>query len=304
MNALGDTVTRLLRGAHESVRIVAPFIGVGALERLFGAIREDVRVAVATRWHPSEIIAGVSDLEVYDLVQHRNAELFLRQDLHAKFFAADDEYLVGSANVTGSGLGWNKPANLELLVNVHQTDEMVQFEGALFAGSVLATAGHLDLLRRIVELECSQRTAAKGVDICDTSTPTLLPSNWIPRTMNPEELFSVYLGEESSVSQTALKAMRAELTELGIPSGLDKDEFHAWIAAIISLTPLVSSVVTRIDSDSEITEKVLNDLLIELDISVPGHDVLRALERWLTCFFETRYETVQDSIKLVRARTI
>jgi len=51
----------------------------------------------------------------------KEPELYIRQDLHAKFFAADDRCLVGSANVTSAALGWREPANLELLIPVKRT---------------------------------------------------------------------------------------------------------------------------------------------------------------------------------------
>ena len=75
-----------------------------------------------TRWRLADLLAGVADLGVYDAAVAKGAHLYLRYDLHAKLFVADDRCLVGSANVTDTALGWRSPENLELLVTVLRSE--------------------------------------------------------------------------------------------------------------------------------------------------------------------------------------
>ena len=115
MTKPGDDLTSLLSSAERSALIVAPFIRTAALSRLLDSIPDVVETSVATRWRPADILAGASDLGVFDLTEDRSVPLLLRHDLHAKLFAADDRCLVGLANVTAAALGWRTPSNLELL---------------------------------------------------------------------------------------------------------------------------------------------------------------------------------------------
>ena len=70
--------------------LVAPFIKVGAFQRLLASIADEVSIHCITRWRPEEIAAGVSDLEIWPILRDRpHSRLWLRPDLHAKFYRAD-----------------------------------------------------------------------------------------------------------------------------------------------------------------------------------------------------------------------
>src|SRR3546814_15701150 len=87
------------------------------MARLLGAIPDDIAVTCVTRWRPDEIAAGVSDLEVFDLIRARaSGTLLLQPHLHAKLYRTGDRRLLGSANISGRALGWHEPANLEILL--------------------------------------------------------------------------------------------------------------------------------------------------------------------------------------------
>ncbi len=230
----------------------------------------------------------------------------MRYDLHAKFFAADNMCLIGSANVTFTALGWRTPANLELLTPVARTaDHIVEFEEALLSGSVLATAEQRDRLEELLERLWGLPDVIPS-EIDDETTMGLLPPDWVPRTRNPEELYSVYCGN-CDVSRSALQTMQEELKQIGTVPGMNDEEFQAWVAATINQTPLVSRVIQCINKDGQVTENTLNDLLAEIgvdDDECRPRDVLEILELWLTHFLPTQYETVQDSIKLIKAKKL
>ena len=83
---------------------------------------------IITRWRAKEIAAGVSDLDVLQVAHDRpNTELALLDDLHAKLYLADEQCLVGSANLTGSALGWSNRSNIEILIPARQIDAEVAF---------------------------------------------------------------------------------------------------------------------------------------------------------------------------------
>lgn len=304
----GDDVLELLSGARRDVLVVAPFIRARALERLLDSVSPDATITVVTRWRPADLLAGASDLDVFDLVQSRSARLLLRHDLHAKLFAADNKCLVGSANVTDTALGWRMPANLELLIPIARTaPSIVRFEEELLAGAVPATAQDMQWLRDLVNRLASQASIVIAEVADDQTTPGLFAPDWVPRTMNPEELYLVYAGDGSRVSRRALQAMRDEIAQLGVVPGMSEGDFRAWVATSITQTPLVRGVTERIEEQGAMTEPALEQLLASLgvaDTDYPAHQGLVAIQRWLDYFLPARYQTTQDSIKIIKATNL
>ena len=72
MDSPGKKLIELCRGTSKEVMLVAPFIKIAALSKLLQSLpNELISVRCVTRWHPEEILAGVSDLEVFDLFEGR-----------------------------------------------------------------------------------------------------------------------------------------------------------------------------------------------------------------------------------------
>ena len=306
MTALGDDIISLLGAAKKKALIVAPFVRSEALSRLLNCIQDGTDTTVVTRWRPADLFSGASDLGVFDLTESRSIPLYLRQDLHAKYFAADAKCLIGSANVTLTALGWRTPANLELLTAATRSDShIVEFERELLSGAVRATVEQRDRLAQLLEL--SQRAPIVMAEIADLEKSAgLLPPSWVPRVRNPEELFSVYCGN-ADVSRSALPTMQSELEQIVTVRGLDEEGFRAWVAATISQTPLIDRVVQHIEREGDVTEHWLGSLLGEVGVDPEEfgpRDVLEILERWLTYFLSGKYETARDSIKLIKAKNL
>src|SRR5258706_3983855 len=138
MQLPGDQLETLCKGAQRELLLVAPFVKAGTINRLFASVQDHVAVKCITRWRPDEILAGVSDIEIWGLLKSRPlSTLLLRTDLHAKFYRADENCLVGSANLTATALGWSRQPNLELLLTVsHDQPEIRAFENILLSGCV------------------------------------------------------------------------------------------------------------------------------------------------------------------------
>lgn len=296
----------MLGGASRRVVVVAPFIRSVALDRLLSDVSPDVEATIVTRWRLADLVAGASDLAVFDVARQREAGLYLRQDLHAKFFAADDRCLVGSANVTAAALGWREPANLELLIPVKRTvAEVVAFEAEVLRGAVPASRALHDCLARLLESDSLRRVEGTEA-VQSTGDVEALAPDWIPSARNPEELYAAYSGE-SDVSRVAREAMGQELKTIGVPPGLSREEFRTWVGASLSGSVLVGSVLRRIDEVGQMTEADLAEVMGGMGANAEEREpreVLEVLERWLTCFLPTEYETARDSVKLVRSRRL
>ena len=305
MSVPGKDVISLVASAQHNVLIVAPFMRSGALSRLLDHISPDAKATIVTRWRPADLVAGASDLGVFDLAKSNGVPLYLRHDLHAKFFAGDDKCLIGSANVTDTALGWRTPANLELLTLVDRTQSHIaEFETKLLAGAVRATVLLRDHIRELMGK--LQEIPLMPIRDADELAGSQLPPSWIPLTRNPEDLYSVYQ-KNLDFSRSILATMQRELREIGVISGLDQVSFKAWVATSIGQTPIVCRVIERIENEGQVTEDNLRDLLAELGVETEKYraqEVLETLKRWLTYFLPTQYETARDSIKLIKAKSL
>lgn len=309
MKRPGDAVVALLGAAETECLIVAPFIRSQALQAVLEAVPGGVEVAIVTRWRPADLLAGASDLEVFDIAGAKDIPLYLRYDLHAKMFAADRTCLIGSANVTDTALGWRDPANLELLTMANRDEpEIVAFEEELFRLAVRATSEQRDFMQRLVADLADVVQQLPDAEIATEDLAAELTSgDWIPRSKNPEDLYAVYRGETDAVGRARLPSMEAELLQMGLPPALPEPHFNSWVRAAISQTPLVAEVLRVIDENGAIDESEVGAILEALGSAPQSEapaEILQVLRRWFNHFMADHFETKQDSIRLVRTRSI
>ena len=291
LRGIGATLGLLCSESQHELLLVAPFIKAPILGRLLSDKNEGVNLSVVTRWRPHEISVGVSDLEVFNVVQANQGRLFLRQDLHAKYYRGDDRILIGSANVTGAALGWSDTSNLELLVLVASTeDEVSDFERSLWPGTVLVDESIHDMMRTAVE-RCvvAQVLEAEPVwdDVSDVVTEL---EDWVPVLRNPSDLYSAYSENcKADLASTALAAARCDLAILQPPAGLSEDAFHKVIAAMLVTLPVIQLVDQCVATPQRFGH-VRDVLKAHLGLS---HNEASAgwqtLIRWLRYFLPDRY---------------
>lgn len=97
--------------------IICPFISLNGIKTVFNAVQDlkNKNIVVVSRWRKLDIISGVSDLRVYPFLKKKQIKLFHHDRIHLKILLKDKKYcFFGSANLTETGLGIAKNANIEL----------------------------------------------------------------------------------------------------------------------------------------------------------------------------------------------
>ena len=61
--------------------IVVPFITISALSFLLKNIKTDIKIIIVTRWRLMDLIMGVSDLKIYDLMKKFNATIYINVNI-------------------------------------------------------------------------------------------------------------------------------------------------------------------------------------------------------------------------------
>lgn len=307
----GEQLERLCGEGRQAILLVAPFIKVAALDRLLSHIHPDVNLTCVTRWRPEEIAAGVSDLEVWPLLQARpRSSLWLSSALHAKYYRADTRCLVGSANLTGAALGWSAQSNLELLVDLPaNVTPCVDFERELWLSAVAVDD---DMHTLMVDAVAGIRPDLPPLIIAEAREPYLVnpphpkarPGAWTPTLRHPEDLFLAYSGRGDELSTVSADNARADLRALNVAPGLSKNAFTRSVGVLLLQQP----VVRHIDGFLARPRRfgAVRDELARLPCAAaPGFDATLAwqtLMRWLLHFLPGRYARLPSRHSEVVAR--
>ncbi len=301
---LGTHLEKLCTHAQEEVLLAAPYVKAKTLKVLLGAIPTHVPLRCITRWKPEEIMAGVSDLEIWTLIKERpHSSLWLRPDLHAKYYRADEQCLVGSANLTAKALGWSSSPNLELLVPLPAREPHLEvFEAELLRGCIQVNEGLYQQILKTVQL--LEKESFQGnilaVDYLgevsdllteEPSLESISPESWLPTLRNPEELYLAYSGQWDRLTTVARETATEDLRYLSIVPNLPQKAFKAYIGTILLQQPLIRKVDTFVETSQRFG--AVRDFLAALPCAThPDFHASRAwqtLMRWLLYFLPDRY---------------
>ncbi|MCS4159420.1 phospholipase D family protein [Salinibacter ruber] len=174
-------------------------------------------VRVVTWWKTREIAAGVSDLEVWRVLQERgNSTLELLPSLHAKCYQFDEICLSGSANLTGAAIGWSESSNLEFLTRF-PAERAFGFEDELVDCQVVSEDTHQRYRRKVQKYgdtesgealvtETDPVVVEEVTHAREDQTQTGAESEttwWIPELKEPNQLYQVYVGDSGNVPPEA-----------------------------------------------------------------------------------------------------
>lgn len=299
MNRPGDQLETLARLAKKDLLLVAPFVKLTALQQILSHASPDVSIRIVTRWRVDEIAAGVSDLEIWELVSSRpKTFLWLRSDLHAKYYCADnDQALIGSANLTNAALGWSRQSNLELLI---ESPDLMEFEEELFRGTAQVDESIYQHIKQITD-------AMPKIQFVVPSTTTLSPNDtvdelngvsiesWLPSLRHPEKLYVAYQGRADQLGIGSRIAAESDLQTLNVPPNLDKTLFEKYVGVQLLQMPIVREVDDFVGEPQRFG--AVRDYLRSLPCA--KHDGFDAdiawqtLIRWMQYFIPTRYRATK-----------
>jgi hypothetical protein len=304
-----EAVLDLMRSASGNVIVAAPYIKSQTLRTLLAALPAAIsELTCVTRWLPQDIASGVCDIEIFeDVKTHRTGRLLVHPHLHAKYYRAGDKCLVGSANLTGRGLGWITPANVELLVHLPSDfSGLPEWEKALLESSVSVTEELRDQILREAERLKAAGPLPRPPEVDQGSEEETAPSVWIPGCPVPERLWTVYTGGgEDTMVSSAWAAAQHDLAALSPPNGLSQPLFIAYIAGILRQMPLMAEI-DRL-AVAGVTDSQANEFLSATLGAEPPYPVgqsWRVLKAWLIHFFPETYRLETGQEVLVKGRKL
>ena len=296
MYSPGATLIELCKAAQSKVVLVAPFIKASVMNAVLKEIPEEVvSIECVTRWRPEEVLVGVSDLEILDIItQRKEAKLLIQPLLHAKYFRVDSNCLVGSANLTRRALGWSTQNNMELVVNLpFDMPPLEEFERTLLSTATPATQA----LKEEIEIA----TATMKKDGLKYITDELyaeeelipnVPHYWLPMCKRPEVLHQIYSGRNTDqIVDWTLETGRKDIYALRIPTGLSETTFNQYVAALMHQSPVLRELnaeARKLITPAE-GKKFITTYISEDHSSYSATDQWDILCAWLLFFLKKEY---------------
>ena len=287
----GVQLIHAAKQARESAWIVSPFIKSSALRRVMDVLDASVPLTVVTRWRLDELAVGVSDLSVFDDCGSRpNCRLLLCNDLHAKYFRMDQVAFIGSANLTGAGMGWVPRSNIEILEPVDASARWFSFETDLLASSFMATVELRDAIAAAL-LETPKPLSSLSIDATAPNDSSRISCAWVPLCRDPSALKFVYFGDTSNLVSTLVSAAKSDLADLGMPPGVKPTGFDHYVRCAMlqeQLLRTIDKLITDTPRFGELRIRLSNSELLQENSRDPT-DALQCIMRWLMHFFPDRY---------------
>ena len=138
-NEIMDSVVKELHKATNSVQIITAYCKEKTFRYLDSEINTEVHEKrLLVRFRLDDILKGSTDFEILRYGIEHGWKVYLRFDLHAKTYIVDNKRcLVGSANVTNSGLNIGESGNVEMAAFVDVEPQDIEKIGNLFNDAIL-----------------------------------------------------------------------------------------------------------------------------------------------------------------------
>ncbi|AUC62562.1 hypothetical protein AA637_16090 (plasmid) [Cyanobacterium sp. HL-69] len=292
----GRQLKNLCKTAENEIILVAPFIKKSIFKELLELTNPEIEITCVTRWRIEEILTGVSDIEIWETIKSfPQASLWLKNNLHAKYYRVDKQCLIGSANLTANALNWSKTPNFELMISVDSdNNELKYFEHQLFDNCIKVDQVLFNLYQSTLAKQKEAiplKIDTDNIYELDNYHNSEIDIMWLPSLRNPEDLYLAYKNKFSQLTKVSWENAIKDLSIFKLPQNLDKQIFNNYIG----LQLLEKTLIQKIDNFVIIprrfgevcdylhqqTEGYINNIKIK--------EQWQTLMRWLLYFLPSRY---------------
>jgi hypothetical protein len=271
--------------------IVAPFVKLEALKLLFESARPQAGLKLVCRWLPNDLVAGVSDLDVFGYVVERGGQLYVNPRIHLKVYAFESNAAIStSGNLTLAGLGYAGTAitNVEVgtAVKLQAADWVNLYK--VVNGSRLMTAELYARFAEYLRAKSPLPTLAAAPDLL--GPPKTYTISSLPALDTPEELQRFYFEEINDLTPDLLRRAYHDLATFDIPAGLSRELFPRKLGDAFRANPFVSDLIEHMRATRSMHFGGVNSWIHERceDVPVPYKweikSTTHSLYNWLARF--------------------
>ena len=152
----------LIKNSTSAIDICSAYLRSEALEQLLDGYQCASGSRILVRWQRSDLEFGASDFQAYEVALLRGFNFYMKLDFHGKLVSVPASgIIIGSSNVTLSGLGLAERFNSEVCTLVNCTDENQKFVESLFIG---ATKVDRSLLNQMCSITSCKKAQSPTTD--------------------------------------------------------------------------------------------------------------------------------------------
>lgn len=273
--------------------VISPFIKLDALRELIDECSDTTELQVVVRWQPSDLVAGVSDVEIYPYLKEKEIALFRHTSIHLKLLVYNRSLAFHtSGNVTRKGLGLAPRNNVEIGCPV--TLERGDWSNLL---GLLALSEEVDdhMYDQALKYAQDNKRSIEGLPPLNL-TPAKAKEfsrNSLPASESPEQLYKFYAGEvalDRSLDESP--EFVHDLMLYSIPNGLDEERFFSMLGEHFKSSPFTKSLVEFIREQGSARFGAVNGWITEKCSDSPRpyrrdlKTTTRHLYEWLAYFYD------------------
>lgn len=251
------------------ILILVPFAKLPALQKLHWLNSRDVKIKVVCRWRPEDIVASVSDLEIYPFLKQSGCQLYINSSIHLKLYVfASNTAFNTSGNMTLRGLGYSEGANIEVgnMVSLTAADWTKIYD--VINSSRLVTD---DIYQRFKEYSAQHPPVSRPLPPVDLMpAPKSYTISSLPATDSPKKLADFYFSHEQQKGPLEdVRRAAHDLAIFGIPPGLSSSEFDKRLGDAFNKTPFVTAFIAFLKSARSLRFGAVNDWIYNKCEDVP-----------------------------------
>ena len=281
----------LLNSGENCILMISPFIQKPAIQGLIERFEDSNSLQVVTRWNPSDIVSGVSDLEIYPYLEELGVPLYLNRRIHLKLtiFETDNAFHT-SANVTNRGLGIGEDPNVEVGCQVRLSGNDWLRIHDLLRNSVRVDDSIYEQANRYLDENKEKRPPLPRLEYRSKQGSREFSRHSLPFVQNPELLWDYY-SEDQFEGSRANFVHDLVLYSIREPE-LNREEFFEQLEANFKSHPFVRSVAELVEREGSLRFGVVNEWITEecTDKPVPFRWEMKPatnrLYDWLEFFFD------------------
>ncbi len=281
-----------IRDDNQLIFAVVPFVKLNALKELHRITLGHLPAKIICRWLPADIIAAVSDLDIFPYLATQGCELYINPEIHLKLYVFNSNTALNtSGNLTMRGLGFSENANIEV-------GSMVSLEAIDWARiyQIIDTSHRVDEALYTTYRNFLAAQQPKEIPFLPVS---LLPPRKrytigsLPAVETPQQLSSFYMAQNAShFSTEEVRRGMHDIVLFSIAPNLPAETLEAHLGAAFRATPFVSAFVAHLKSERSLHFGAVNAWIHQQceDVPLPYRweikDNTRIFYNWLAHFFD------------------
>jgi len=278
---------------NESITLFSAYLKLDALKRINSS--NNIK-QIVVRWEIQDLCLSVSDIDLYNYCKENNIVLFRNTRIHLKaIWNNQKSVFLGSANVTGRGLGEQNQFNYELNAN----EENMSFNDICYLNKIKNTSELVDenLFERINDLvnQVSLPTITYPEFETTKEQKDYFLTSQLPMSFEINQLYQAY-NNPATLNKEEQLCLSHDLILYEIPIGLNEKDFYKLLKANFNKHPFIDLLKKHIQEQQSLNYGGVVRFIQKKTTTVPTprswelkkKQIVNILYEWI-CYFNDKF---------------